>query len=90
MGNSEESVYDALLCDRIPAGSPRLGPYVSQGPRIVLIFSSMEREQSVFPAPHGFRFDDVQNLGIYGAFSIFRARIEFKTGLLFFLLTKLG
>lgn len=65
LANAEESSYDAILCDRIPAGSANLGPFVSQGPRIVLVFSSVDGTQQaqLGPAPYGFR-----------------ARVEFKTG----------
>lgn len=46
-------------------GSPALGPYISDGPRMVLVFSSNEKI-----SPNG---DGNQPLG-------FKAKIQFKTG----------
>ena len=68
LANNEESVYDATLCERIAGGSPKLGPYTSQGPRIVIVFGSVDgnaagKASSELAPPFGFR-----------------ARVEFKTG----------
>uniref|UniRef100_A0A183BT09 CUB domain-containing protein n=1 Tax=Globodera pallida TaxID=36090 RepID=A0A183BT09_GLOPA len=62
LANAEESVYDAILCDRIAEGTLN---FVSQGPRIVMVFSSSEQQPligNLGPPPYGFR-----------------ARVEFKT-----------
>lgn len=66
LANNEESLYDATLCDKPLKGSSKLGPYTSQGPRMVLVFGSLTstRPQVNQPGPFGFR-----------------ARVEFKTGL---------
>lgn len=63
LANNEESVYDATLCHRLPAGHLKLGPYTSQGPRMVLVFgTAAEQPGAAEPRPLGFR-----------------AHIEFKT-----------
>uniref|UniRef100_A0A915Q495 CUB domain-containing protein n=1 Tax=Setaria digitata TaxID=48799 RepID=A0A915Q495_9BILA len=63
LSSSEESNYDAMLCDRLKDDSPALGPYISNGPRMVLVFSSNERTSDG---------DGQEPLG-------FRAKIQFKT-----------
>lgn len=55
LANNEESVYDAMLCDRIPKGSKKLGPYESQGPRMVVLFGSTETPDDDGQRPFGFR-----------------------------------
>uniref|UniRef100_A0A183F0W2 CUB domain-containing protein n=1 Tax=Gongylonema pulchrum TaxID=637853 RepID=A0A183F0W2_9BILA len=64
LASGEESSYDATLCDRLQDGSPALGPYISDGPRMVLVFSSNEKVSDG---------DGQVPLG-------FRAKIQFKTG----------
>jgi hypothetical protein len=66
LANNEESLYDATLCDQPQRGSSKLGPYTSQGPRMVLVFGSLT---STTP--------QINKSGPFG----FRARVEFKTGL---------
>uniref|UniRef100_A0A0R3RIW4 Cubilin n=1 Tax=Elaeophora elaphi TaxID=1147741 RepID=A0A0R3RIW4_9BILA len=63
LSSSEESNYDATLCDRLPDGSHALGPYISDGPRMVLVFSSNEKVSVG---------DGQEPLG-------FKAKIQFKT-----------
>ncbi|CAD5206954.1 unnamed protein product [Bursaphelenchus okinawaensis] len=55
LANNEESVYDATLCHRIAHGSPRLGPYTSQGPRMVLVFGSLNDLPQTAALPLGFK-----------------------------------
>ncbi|CAK5114740.1 unnamed protein product [Meloidogyne enterolobii] len=56
--NSEESSYDAILCDTLSQGNNP--SFVSQGPRIVLVFSSMEQSHDTSNKsstnPRGFRY----------------------------------
>ncbi|KAL3077910.1 hypothetical protein niasHS_013439 [Heterodera schachtii] len=62
LANAEESAYDTILCDRIAEGTLK---FISQGPRIVLVFNSAEQlplASNLGPPPYGFR-----------------ARVEFKT-----------
>ncbi|PAV59672.1 hypothetical protein WR25_21263 isoform C [Diploscapter pachys] len=40
MSSTDESVFDYTLCERIPANSPLLGPYISEGPRMTVQFGS--------------------------------------------------
>lgn len=62
--NGEESAYDAILCDTLTQeNNPS---YVSQGPRIVLVFSSMEQSHGIS------KISSTHPRG-------FRARVEFKT-----------
>ncbi|MCP9260570.1 CUB domain protein [Dirofilaria immitis] len=63
LSSGEESNYDAVLCDRIQDGSNTLGPYISDGPRMVLVFSSHEKVSDG---------DGLKPLG-------FKAKIKFKT-----------
>ncbi|VDM95244.1 unnamed protein product [Thelazia callipaeda] len=63
LASGEESNYDATLCDRLQNGSRALGPYVSNGPRMVVVFSSNEKVSED---------DGLKPLG-------FRAKIQFKT-----------
>uniref|UniRef100_A0A1I7VA47 CUB domain-containing protein n=1 Tax=Loa loa TaxID=7209 RepID=A0A1I7VA47_LOALO len=60
----EESNYDVTLCDRLQDGSHALGPYISDGPRMVLVFNSNEKISS--------NGDGKKPLG-------FKAKIQFKT-----------
>uniref|UniRef100_A0A914KHY1 CUB domain-containing protein n=1 Tax=Meloidogyne incognita TaxID=6306 RepID=A0A914KHY1_MELIC len=62
--NSEESSYDAILCDTLSQGNNP--SFVSQGPRIVLVFSSLEQSH------------DTSNKSSTNPRG-FRARVEFKT-----------
>ncbi|KHN72567.1 Cubilin [Toxocara canis] len=55
LASGEESSYDATLCDRLPEGSEALGPYVSDGPRMVLVFSSFDRVTADKQTSFGFR-----------------------------------
>uniref|UniRef100_A0A9J2PDU0 CUB domain-containing protein n=1 Tax=Ascaris lumbricoides TaxID=6252 RepID=A0A9J2PDU0_ASCLU len=55
LASGEESNYDATLCERIPEGSEALGPYASDGPRMVLVFSSFDRVTADEQTPFGFR-----------------------------------
>lgn len=64
LSSGEESNYDATLCDRLENGSHILGPYISDGPRMVLVFSSNEKISS--------NGDGQKPLG-------FKAKIQFKT-----------
>ncbi|VDK82458.1 unnamed protein product [Onchocerca ochengi] len=63
LSSGEESNYDAVICDRIKDGSPVLGPYISDGPRMVLVFNSNEKIS---------KGDGQEPLG-------FKAKIQFKT-----------
>ncbi|VDO50517.1 unnamed protein product [Onchocerca flexuosa] len=63
LSSGEESNYDAVICDRIQDGSPVLGPYISNGPRMVLVFNSNEKIS---------QGDGQEPLG-------FKAKIQFKT-----------
>ncbi|KAL3998955.1 CUB domain family protein [Acanthocheilonema viteae] len=63
LSSGEESNYDVMLCDRLQNGSHALGPYISDGPRMVLVFSSNEKISNG---------DGQKPLG-------FKAKIQFKT-----------
>lgn len=56
-----------MFSNRIPKDSPKLGPYTSQGPRLVVVFGSTEAHTM------GALEDTSQTTG-------FRAKVEFKTG----------
>jgi hypothetical protein len=55
LANNEESLYNAMLCERIPKGSPKLGPYISVGPRMIVLFGSVETPMEDGNPPYGFR-----------------------------------
>ncbi|CAG9537827.1 unnamed protein product, partial [Cercopithifilaria johnstoni] len=63
LSSIDESTYDVMLCDRLQNGSNALGPYISDGPRMVLVFSSNEKVSNG---------DGQKPLG-------FKAKIQFKT-----------
>lgn len=56
-----------LFSNQIPKDSPKLGPYTSQGPRLVVVFGSTESHSMSAVE------DTSQTIG-------FRAKVEFKTG----------
>uniref|UniRef100_A0A8R1DXR6 CUB domain-containing protein n=1 Tax=Caenorhabditis japonica TaxID=281687 RepID=A0A8R1DXR6_CAEJA len=50
MSSTDDSIFDVTLCERIPSGSPLLGPYVSEGPRMVMQFGSTDtRDDQISP-----------------------------------------
>uniref|UniRef100_A0A914XX19 CUB domain-containing protein n=1 Tax=Panagrolaimus superbus TaxID=310955 RepID=A0A914XX19_9BILA len=64
--DTDESWYDVTLCDKLKPGSDKYGPYISQGPRMIVVFSSSENASK-----NSIEMDEP--LG-------FKAKIEFKTG----------
>ncbi|KAI1702286.1 CUB domain-containing protein [Ditylenchus destructor] len=79
LSNAEESLYDATLCDRLPSNSPKFGPYTSQGPRIVIVFGSVDTaaaDSSQADSSTALATKSRENgREVHG----FRARVEFKT-----------
>jgi hypothetical protein len=63
--DTDESWYDVTLCEKLKPGSDQYGPYISQGPRMIVVFSSSENASK-----HGTEMDEP-----FG----FKAKIEFKT-----------
>ncbi|XGW23234.1 hypothetical protein V3C99_005460 [Haemonchus contortus] len=55
LSSTDESNFEATLCERIPSGSPLLGPYVSVGPRMVLQFGTTDKLLTDGLRPHGFK-----------------------------------
>lgn len=55
LANSEGSSYDVTLCERLPLGAEAMGPYTSQGPRMVVLFGSLDQPISDGQKPLGFR-----------------------------------
>ncbi|CAD21658.1 CUB domain-containing protein [Caenorhabditis elegans] len=50
MSSTDDSTFDVTLCERIPPNSPLLGPYISEGPRMVMQFGSTEtRDDNISP-----------------------------------------
>lgn len=65
LANSEASAYDVTICERLSPNATLMGPYTSQGPRMVILFGSLDKPVD----------DKIRPIG-------FRARIEFKTGII--------
>ncbi|KAJ1358121.1 hypothetical protein KIN20_016434 [Parelaphostrongylus tenuis] len=55
LSSTDESNFDATLCERIPPTSPLMGPYVSAGPRMVVQFGTTEKLVTDGLRPHGFK-----------------------------------
>ena len=50
MSSTDDSIFDVTLCERIPSDSPLLGPYISEGPRMVMQFGSTDtRDDRITP-----------------------------------------
>uniref|UniRef100_A0A7E4UN52 CUB domain-containing protein n=1 Tax=Panagrellus redivivus TaxID=6233 RepID=A0A7E4UN52_PANRE len=64
MVDTLDSWYDVTLCERLNGTHDRAGPYISEGPRMILVFGSLDLPQK--------QENKIPPLG-------FRARIEFKT-----------
>ena len=84
--NNEEGAYGTVLCGRISQDDNKLGPYISQGPRIVVIFSSTDGVNTA-------NWEQRRRYGLSSSASGeieppkpwpppygFRACVEFKTG----------
>ena len=68
VSDNEESWYDVTLCENLKIAASKAGPYTSQGPRMIVVFSSSEN------ATRNNKFDiGDEEIG-------FKAKIEFKTG----------
>uniref|UniRef100_A0A158PCR7 Cubilin n=1 Tax=Angiostrongylus cantonensis TaxID=6313 RepID=A0A158PCR7_ANGCA len=55
LSSTDESNFDATLCERIPSTSPLMGPYVSAGPRMVVQFGTTDKLITDGLRPHGFK-----------------------------------
>ncbi|WKX87888.1 hypothetical protein Q1695_007921 [Nippostrongylus brasiliensis] len=55
LSSTDESNFEATLCERIPTGSSLLGPYVSVGPRMVVQFGTTEKLVTDNLSPYGFK-----------------------------------
>ncbi|VDK75353.1 unnamed protein product, partial [Cylicostephanus goldi] len=55
LSSTDESNYESTLCERIPASSPLMGPYVSEGPRMVVQFGTTDKLVTDGLRPNGFK-----------------------------------
>ncbi|CAI2292491.1 unnamed protein product [Caenorhabditis sp. 36 PRJEB53466] len=50
MSSTDDSIFDVTLCERIAPNSSLLGPYISEGPRMVMQFGSTDtRDDQISP-----------------------------------------
>uniref|UniRef100_A0A1I7XFW7 CUB domain-containing protein n=1 Tax=Heterorhabditis bacteriophora TaxID=37862 RepID=A0A1I7XFW7_HETBA len=55
LSSTDESNFEATLCDRIAPDSPLMGPYVSEGPRMVVQFGTTDKIITDELVPFGFK-----------------------------------
>ncbi|VDO78530.1 unnamed protein product [Heligmosomoides polygyrus] len=55
LSSTDESNFEATLCERIPSSSTLLGPYVSIGPRMVIQFGTTDKLVTDGLRPYGFK-----------------------------------